>query len=172
MNKYDYSTTPLVTLKLSSEELLIGSYNEEIIKRLNLIIQTEAPIYSSLLKKRLLNSFSLKKCGSRLEAFLIPLLADLSFPKSQEKSEFVFFKDNTTCDYFRPSLESVRYSYQIPYIEGSNAISKIYEEKGKINQKALLEYFCEEFGYKRKGSQVIVFFKGSLDYYKKHKKLS
>lgn len=77
----------------------------------------------------------------------------------------MFFSENISCDVYRPCSEDIRYSYQIPYIEGAVAITEIMCEK-RMTKKALLSEFATRFEYKRKGAQVVTFFNGSYDFYK------
>lgn len=165
MSKAEYIVTKLETCPKSSEEILSDNLREDILLRLDSIIKTEAPIYSSLLIKRLLNSYGLKKCGSRLSGYLTPIINSLSYPSYSEKDEQVFFYNEIACQTYRPCSEDIRYSYQIPYIEGAVAIKEILNDK-KMAKKALLNEFALRFEYKRKGSQVVTFFNGSYDYYK------
>ncbi len=165
MSKADYFVTDLELKQKSSEDILSGSLESDIRERIDKIIKTEAPIYSSLIIKRVLNSYGLRKCGSRIASYLNPIIETLPYPHYKEKDELVFFPKTIDCTLYRPCSEDIRYSYQIPYIEGAEAISEIMKEK-KMNKKALLGEFALRFGYKRKGAQVVTFFNGSYDYYK------
>ncbi len=169
MSKTEYIVSNLDVQNKKSDDILSGNLKEDILNRIDVIIKTEEPIYSSLIKKRLLNSYGLKKCGSRLSTYLDPILNSLSYPCYEEKDEKVFFYNAIACTEYRPCSEEIRYSYQIPYIEGAVAISEILNEK-KMNKKQLLEEFAVRLDYKRKGAQVVALFNGSYNYYKKHKK--
>lgn len=166
MEKLYYKITKLPLKKLTADELLKAENKEEIKKRICLIIKEEAPIYESLVKKRLLNSYGLKKCGIRIEKFLSPIFSNLNIPFIKERGECLYYDEGVTFEDYRVSKEQIRYSYQIPFIEGANAIKVILTKNPDINETDLVNEFCNEFEYKRKGAQVVALFKGSLEYYK------
>jgi Protein of unknown function (DUF3320). len=166
MAKMEYTLAVLDEMKVSSEEMLSGAVSSEIEKRLSYIIECEAPITESVLKKRLLNSFGLKKCGARLQIYLEPFLNALSYPVKENEPERVFYKNSEPYLDYRPTSEDIRYSYQIPYTEGANAIRAIKAANGRMNKKELLNLFAAEFGYRRKGAQVVALFRGSLAVFK------
>ena len=80
-----------------------------------------------------------------------------------EVDKIVYYpNENAKCNYFRPSVEGARYSYQIPIIEGVNCIIYILERSNKSFYKTeLLNQFAKEFDYERKGSQVVQLFENS-----------
>lgn len=170
MEKLYYKVAELPLKKLTADELLKEEYRKEIKERISLIITEEAPIYKSLVKKRLLNSYGLKKCGTRIEKFLSPVFSDLENPFIKERGECLFLKEGTTFSDYRVSKEQIRYSYQIPFMEGANAIKAILEKNPDTSEADLINEFCKEFEYKRKGAQVVALFKGSLEYHNKTKK--
>ena len=57
--------------------------------------------------------------------------------------------------FFRTSIDSERYSYQIPIEEAANCILYILEREGRILTKsALRRLFQKELGYEKLGSQI------------------
>ena len=65
-----YEAWSFTPLSLSPEEVMSHTLDAELESRIRSIISAEAPIKDTLLKKRLLSSLSLKRCGSRLDEYL------------------------------------------------------------------------------------------------------
>ena len=159
----EYVLTELSIMNESPETLISGILDDEILSRMKSIVECESPIRESLLFKRTINSFSLQKVGSRILDKFVEIASKLEYEKIYEGDEAVYL--SKPCDYFRPTPESlVRYSYQIPYVEGACAILHILEnsDKASFTQKDLLRCFEEEMGYQKVGSKVLDLFKESL----------
>ena len=119
-----------------------------------------------LLFKRVLNSFSIERLGSRLEPLFSSLISTLSLPYYLEDNEKVYYPDNIILStFFRPCSEKERYSYQIPISEAAAAIVYILEISNKSFCKGkLLDCFAFELNYQRKGAQVVKLFESGLEY--------
>ncbi len=164
INRAEYIGTDLPLASHSPEELLSGTLNAEILKRMEEVIEVESPIKESLLFKRVLNSFGLVKLGSRLEPHFKDIAEKLTALRFSE-DEKVYLKPDFEVDFFRYSDSTLRYSYQIPVIEGVNAIIYILEkENRRLTRKELLQLFSESLGYQRKGAQVISLFLACLEH--------
>ena len=163
MEKREYKETILEQLTLKPEQILSHEYDDEIKERFNKVVLTEWPIMDHLLFKRVLNSLGLEKLGSRLEPYFVSLVESTNLICKIEMDMKVYYPDeNVRCNFFRPCDEILRYSYQIPPIEGVNCIVNILKQSEKSLYKSqLLNLFAKEFGYERKGSQVIKFFETS-----------
>ena len=134
MEKREYKMAELQTMERSSEELLSGEWNDEILDRMEKVIAAEAPIRRSLLYKRVINSFALQKLGSRLLPLFDSISASLANPVSEDRDgESVFHKEMDE-SYFRPTPDSrVRYSYQIPHAEAASALLYILSSSDKAS---------------------------------------
>lgn len=164
MEKREYKVTVLEERALFSSELLSGAHNDDIVKRMKEIIAVEGPIRESLLYKRVLNSYSLYKNGSLLNDLLLSLTASFDNTTMDENGERVYHtgKDES---YFRPTPDSsVRYSYQIPYVEGANAILYILENgnKSSYTKSELLRLFISQMGYQKNGDKIEELFSYAL----------
>ncbi len=159
-----YEICPLEGCTITAEELVSGSRNDEIISRIREIIRVESPIQRPLLLKRLINSISLQKVGSQMEAYFDSLLPTLSLKETTEAGIPVYWEEGKTLDYFRYSGPELRYSYQIPVSEAVLVILEILSTKEKTaTKKVLLEEFASQLGYLKKGSQVVALFEAALD---------
>lgn len=166
IEKREYLITPLEKLILSPEDLISHTFDEEIKERMIKVNQIEGPICEHLLFKRVLNSFSLEKLGSRLEPLFISLISTLSLPNYLENNEKIYYPSNVILSsFFRPSSERERYSYQIPISEAAAVIVYILENSNKSFYKGkLLDSFAFELNYQRKGAQVVKLFESALKY--------
>ena len=90
---------------------------EEIRDRMAKVVETEAPIREALLYKRVINSLSMKKVGSRIEPVFRRIALSLPYERTEENGEMVFHDGPE--DFFRTSIGSDRYSYQIPIAEAA-----------------------------------------------------
>ncbi len=163
IEKKEYIIANLEKKKASADMIISRALDFEIKQKMEATIRSEAPIREQLLFKRVINSFSLQKVGSRILPIFNEIASSLTFMVTEENKEKVFHVDNE--NYFRPTPDSyVRYSYQIPYIEGANCILYILEnsDKNSYTKKELKNIFMEEFGYQKCGSKVDELFSYSL----------
>ena len=175
IEKRAYERAELETIPVISDDFLKGDYKEEAKSRILKIIETEAPITESLLSKRLINSFSIKRLGSSLaEYFENALLKELEEEGKIDECIVAgekVFHNGKDLSFFRPTPDDpdeIRYSYQIPVEEALNAIIYIFETTGKkFLKKDLLSEFSKELEYQRKGSQVVTLFNKAFEEGKK-----
>lgn len=159
----EYSLSSLEVISASPEAIISGALDEEIKARMEIVIKTEAPIRESLLYKRTINSLSLQKVGSRILEKFNEIASHIEYETILEKGEKVYL--NGDCQFFRPTPDSeIRYSYQIPYLEGANCILNILENgsRSTYTQKELGRIFSEAMGYQKMGAKVVELFKESL----------
>ena len=87
IEKKEYRIAELVTITASPEAIISGSMNDEIKDRILKTIETEAPILESLLFKRVINSMSLKKAGSRILPVLDMIASSLDVRITDDDGE-------------------------------------------------------------------------------------
>ena len=130
IERREYRIASLQTMAAVPEMVISGALDDEIRARMCTVIETEAPIREALLFKRVIYSLSMKKVGSRIEPVFSRIAESLPYEKSEEDGEKVFhFGDES---FFRTSIDSDRYSYQIPIEEAANCILYIIEREGRI----------------------------------------
>ena len=152
--KKDYRTAELNVIAASPEAIISGSMDEEIRERMMLTIEAEGPILESLLYKRVINSMSLKKVGSRIEPVFRRIAMSLSCQKTDEDGVTVFHNGRDE-SFFRTAEESDRYSYQIPLSEAVHCLQYIISgSERSLTKKELAIRFRDELGYERMGAQV------------------
>ncbi len=158
--KKDYRIADLPVIQATPESIASGSLDCEIRERMLKTIEAEAPILESLLYKRVINSLSLMKVGSRIQPVFDRIASSLGVRITDDDGERVFHGESVE-NCFRPTPDSaVRYSYQIPTEEAVHCIQYILEREGRIITKSeLSRLFKAELGYDRMGAQVDKLFK-------------
>lgn len=160
IEKREYIIADLDVIKADPEMVLSGSLDEEIRDRMAKVVETEAPIREALLYKRVINSLSMKKVGSRIEPVFRRIALSLPYERTEENGEMVFHDGPE--DFFRTSIGSDRYSYQIPIAEAAACILYILEKENRIITKSeLVILFRNELGYERLGAQVDALFRAA-----------
>ncbi len=165
MERKDYKVTAFDETAQTSEDLISGAFNDDILARMEKIIDTEGPVKESLLFKRLLNSYGLFRDGSKLNALLTSLSGCIETPVTTDGDREKVYHTGRNEDYFRPTpLPKDRYSYQIPHEEAANCILYILEngEKNSYRKGELYRLFISEMGYLKSGDQISVLFNSAL----------
>ena len=154
--KKEYKEAVLETSGATPEAIISGSLNDEIKSRILTVIETEAPIKESLLFKRVINSLSLKKVGSRILPVFDSISSSLPVRITEDSDGERVFHKETEDDCYRPTPDSaVRYSYQIPEEEAAACLRAILEKHGKtMTKKELKKIFRDEMGYQKMGASV------------------
>ena len=158
--KKEYAVVQLSVIEATPEAIISGALDDEIRERMLQTVETEAPILESLLYKRVINSMSLRKIGSRILPVFDRIASSLPVRITSDDGERVFHKENEE-ECFRPTPDSaVRYSYQIPAEEAVYCLQYILEKEGRIITKSeLSRLFKAELGYDRMGAQVDALFR-------------
>ena len=165
MEKREYIPAALEISENTSEDLLSRNMDGEIALRMEKVIMAEAPVRRSLLYKRVINSFSLEKLGSRLLPLFDSIASSLTFPTTEDKDGETVFHRGGDEDFFRPSPDgNVRYSYQIPHAEAASALLYILEnsEKNSWSRNELYRAFLSAMGWNRSGRAIAELFDYAL----------
>lgn len=163
IEKKQYTLANLNRMETTPEMIISRALDDEIRKRMEIIIEAEAPIREQLLFKRTINSFGMQKVGSRILPVFKEIENSLKYDSTIEGGETVFHINEE--NYFRPTPDSsVRYSYQIPYTEGANCILYILENgcANSYSKKEMKALFMKELEYLKFGAKVEDLFKNAL----------
>ncbi len=165
IEKKPYTKVNLPITPRESNDLLSLSFNNEIKERMKMTIEAEAPIRRTLLYKRVINSFSLIKVGSRLLALFDAVASELDNETSEDYDGEIVFHNGKNEDFFRPSPDSDdRYSYQIPSSEAASCILYIMEnsDKPSLAKTKLYREFITAMGWEKSGSSIEKLFSAAL----------
>ncbi len=153
IEKREYRIAELEMLPATPDMITSGSLDDEIARRMSAVIEAEAPIREALLFKRVIYSLSMKKVGARIEPVFRCIAQSLPYEKTEEEGELVFHNGDES--FFRTSIDSDRYSYQIPIDEAVNCILFILERENRIITKSELKrLFQKELGYEKLGAKI------------------
>ena len=163
IEKRKYRTAELPVIETEPEAIISGAMDDEIRSRMERTVEAEGPILEPLLFKRVINSMSLKKVGSRIEPVFSRIASSLNCTITEEDGMKVFHNGQEE-NFFRTAEESDRYSYQIPLSEAIRCIQYIISgTERSLTKKELALRFRDEFGYERMGAQVdLLFMRASL----------
>ncbi|MBQ0070488.1 MAG: DUF3320 domain-containing protein [Spirochaetales bacterium] len=166
MERKEYIKAELPYTEQSPEDLLGGTYLEEIVSRMKTVVETEAPVRRSILYKRVIYSFGMQKIGSRLITIFDSAASSLDYVTTEDEDGETVFHFGPE-EFFRPTPDSdLRYSYQIPYKEAANCLRFILEngEKNSYSKSELYRLFLTEMGYQKSGASLEDLFEGALKY--------
>ena len=90
VEKKEYKIADLEPLQATPEAIISGALDSEIKERMEKTIETEAPVLESLLYKRVINSLSLKKVGSRILPVFDRIASSLNARITEDQGERVF----------------------------------------------------------------------------------
>ena len=94
IEKRKYAAADLPQIAAEPEAIISGAMDDEIRERMERTIEIEGPILEPLLFKRVINSMSLKKVGSRIEPVFRRIAMSLSCQKTDEGGVTVFHNGN------------------------------------------------------------------------------
>ena len=131
----------------------------EIVRRLGIILQAEAPIVERLLVRRLLQSFGISRAGSRIQALLQNYLKTMICIREKQGDDMVYFlKDVDPSSYFYFRLGegeiSRRDASEIPWVEVSNAVHAVLKAQFGLPREDLIRETAKLLGYARVGTGV------------------
>lgn len=155
-----YEVTDLPLTHVDSNSFLKDRNENEIKKRIEEIIEQEAPITEWLLIKRLINSFGILKAGTHIRKKMFDILDGMELNKSEEYDKTIYWKQTqrpTRYKRFRlpgSDEESARDVTNIPIIEISNAVYKVLVDEGSLKYDDLARLTALKLRYTRMGSNV------------------
>ena len=168
---YEAVTVPT---KFMPADAFIEPWNEQdILEKIQLVINAEAPISLSLLTKRVVQSYGIARAGSRIQSHLNTLLQKLS-PQNTTQNDAVFYwkKDQNPDAYmgFRVSGDgdNRRDIQDVPVQEVANAIYTVLYEQISMESDDLLRETANKLGYTRLGNNVLSALKLGIQYAQKH----
>ncbi len=172
-----YQVTDLPFTSISSKEFLDNPPVDEIKKRIQKVIQKEAPITEWLLIKRVINSFNVWRAGSSVKELMTEILLSMPLTKTAEHNDFVYWKKKTDpASYneyriFGNDDLSCRDVLQVPEAELANALCAVISEKGSLSYDVLTRETAALMGYTKMGSNVKACMDNAIQYSIKHKKI-
>jgi Superfamily I DNA and RNA helicases and helicase subunits len=126
-----------------------------IIKQIQTVVATEAPLSKALLCKRILQAWRIARLGTRVEEHLDVLIRNSGCYQSQDGEALFVWKNEEqkrTYQSFRPHSE--RTAADLPPLEVANAVKHIVNAQISLPTKDLARNAAQLFGFSRAGAQV------------------
>ena len=149
-----YVKAELPETPIRKEQFINGTYNEEILARVNAIISKEAPILKDDFNSRILTSFNIGK-SSATQKIIDNLVKQSDIKQTKQKGSVVYWnklQDPNSWLCFRCNPE--RSSDEIPLVEVKNAICYVLQQNGAMLESDVLKSASSLLGYKKLGSNL------------------
>lgn len=168
-----YTATVLPPLYIDTELFTGPQYKPEILKRLNKVVNTEAPVSQATLVRRVVQSFGITRAGTRIQTHMNALLRSLGLTTTkQADTVFYWSKSQNPESYagFRATGENEnrRDILDVPVQEVANAIYVVLYEQISMAQDDLLREITNKLGYARLGTNVLSALELGLQYAQQH----
>ncbi|HEY5593178.1 MAG TPA: DUF3320 domain-containing protein, partial [Paludibacter sp.] len=153
--KVSYVYTQLAYSGYLPENFVMPEYRFIIIKEIEEVMQTEAPISRALLCKRVLNSWGISRLGQRLDSYFETLFASLPYYQKKHDGITFFWNNKEQCEnyeLYRPI--SIRDAVDLPPEEVANGIKQILEEQISMPTTDLTKLTAQLFSFSRSGTNV------------------
>ena len=167
-----YTITKLPASSLSSEDFMARKNASELKKRAMQVIETEAPITENLLTKRLLQSYSITRVGTRVQSYLDEFYSNLSLKvtKQSDGQKIYWNSKQNSNDYndFRAGKTDAekRDTKDIPIIEAANAVYKIVSDQIALSPEDLAKEAAKQLGFSRLGNNLTTLMEEAVEFNK------
>ena len=141
------------------------------------MLANESPISETLLTRRVVQSYSIARAGSRIQSFMSNIYKSMNLNYTTQGGERFFWKsaqDPRTYAEFRANGdgENKRDAKDISVQEAANAVLRALEEQFSLPQEDLIRAAANLMGISRMGSAVSALFMGGLVWAEKEGKIS
>lgn len=156
-NEEEYNVARIPLFGSQTEEFLLSKNEPNILKQLDYVMRSEAPISHALLYKRILGAWSISRLGTRLDACLISLLKRKPYHITKADGIVYYWNSKEEHDtYSKYRVNSERDVADLPPEEVANGMKAILEEQIALPQVDLIRLTAKLFGYGRTGPNVDV----------------
>ncbi len=164
-----YSVTKLRQSEITGENLLQLRYVAGIRKKLEAVLEQEAPISEALLLRRVIQSYGITRAGSRLQNHLVGILRGMDLLTTTYEDRIYYWRpdqDPTVYGQFRISdgEENRREAKDVPVQEAANAVYYVLSEQIGMTREDLIRETAKLMGYARLGTNVTALFTAAIQY--------
>ena len=164
-----YTTARLKQGSLSAEDFLLPRYVSGIRKKLEAVIQAEAPISEGLLMKRVIQSYGITRAGSRIQKHLECIIDQLDLLTTTSDDRRFYWRadqDPASYDRFRVALneEDRRDARDIPVQEATAALCQVLNDQISMGREDLIRETAKAMGYARLGTAVTALVTSAIEY--------
>ena len=141
-------------------------YND-VVQKVMSVLNTESPINENLLTRRVVQSYSIARTGSRIQAFMYSIYRALNLNYTMQGDERFYWKHSQNPHTYREfrangAGANKRDAKEIPIQEASNAVCRALEEQFSLPQEDLIRAAANLMGINRIGSSVSALFLGGI----------
>ena len=150
-----YVPTRLPASRYEAESFVQPQHANYIMKQIQAVVTTEAPLSRALLYKRILQAWGIARLGTRVDAHLDVLIRSSGCYQSLDgEMSFIWKSEEQRRNYqiFRPKSE--RAATDLPPEEVANAVNHVVCMQISLPIKDLARFTAQLFGFARSGAQV------------------
>ena len=164
-----YTPTELPQDSVSADEFVQPACRDTIRRRVQQVIDCEAPVCESLLLRRVMQSFGITRSGTRIQNHMTALLDSMKLKSTIQDYERFFWtqgQDPERYTAFRPNGEGSgkRDVKEIPMQEAANAVCVVLDEQISMSREDLVREAAKLMNFTRMGSNVSAVFDAAISY--------
>ena len=164
-----YVPAALKATPMTAEEFLLPKNAPKIRKKLQTVVDKEAPISRSLLTRRVLQSCGISRAGSRVQSYLDGLIQEMGLVEtSREDQLFYWAREQEPEKYllYRVSAteEDRREAKDLPVQEAAAAVCQVLLEQISLSEEDLYREAAKLLGYARPGAAVTALLREAIAY--------
>lgn len=155
-----YKAAALSGRTLTAEEFIDPAHTQDIRRRIDTVMEAEAPISLTMLTRRVVQSCGLARAGSRIQERMNSILQSMQLRTSCQDGLLVYWKQTQNPDAYvgfrvNGEDENHRDVRDIPVQEVANAIYAVLDEQISMAQDDLIRETAKKLGYTRLGGNVL-----------------
>lgn len=160
-----YRAAQLPESYMSPDDFIMPTYRhcKDVAQRIMTVLNIEGPISEPLLTRRVVQSYSITRAGSRIQQFMSGIYKSMNMNYTTQGEDRFFWKSTQnphTYTGFRANGEgtSKRDAKEIPVQEAANAVCRALEEQFSLSHEDLIRAAANLMGISRIGSAVNALF--------------
>lgn len=158
-----YQVANLPQVSLSSDDFLLPGATKKIKDNLKTVLDKEAPIGEGLLTRRILQSFSITRAGSRMQSRITTLLNQMRIPFTLQDGQRIYWTEHQDPASYSEFRTQGRDAKDVPVLEAANAICCILQEQIGLPREDLIRETSKLLGYARTGNVVIALVSAGIE---------
>ena len=174
-----YRAARLLSHNMSPDDFITPTYRHrnDVAQKVMTVLNIEGPISESLMTRRVVQSYSIARAGSRIQQFMSSVYKSMNLKTTTQGGERFFWKPTQnphSYTEFRANGDGdcKRDAKEIPIQEAANAVYRALEEQFSLPQEDLIRAAANLMGINRIGSAVNALFLGGITWAEKEGKIS
>ena len=174
-----YRAAQLPGSYMSPDDFITPTYRHrnDVAQRVMTVLDIEGPISEPLLTRRVVQSYSIARAGSRIQQFMSSIYKSMNMNFTTQGGDRFFWKPTQnphTYTEFRANGEgdSKRDAKEIPVQEAANAVCRALEDQFSLPQEDLIRAAANLMGISRIGTAVNALFMGGIVWAESERRIS